>query len=118
MGQPNTANTGDVCSMPFHPDVQAPHLQHHPTTLLQMCDFDPCFHPVLHPPAATPSAITTHQVKGVATFSGQDKGLRVEDWVRDMRYVLEAKEESSDCVHFHEVVRHTSGRARDVILNL
>ena len=35
-----------------------------------------------------------------------------------MRYVFEAKGKSSDRVQFHEVVRHASGHACDVILNL
>ena len=51
-------------------------------------------------------------------FTGREKSMRIEDWIRDMRYLLEAKGSTSERVQFHEVVRNTSGRARDVVLNL
>ena len=64
---------------------------------------------------------TAHQLKDVLTFSGTSSkkhGLRVEDWARDMRYLLEVKGPQPDRVKFQEVVRHTKGDARDVVLNL
>ncbi len=44
--------------------------------------------------------------------------MKVEDWVRDVRYLLELKGPQPDHVQFHEVVSHTRGRARDLVLNL
>ena len=85
-----------------------------------MCDFVPS--PTrCQPPTETPqiqSAITTHQVKGVGTFTGKEKSPKVEDWLRDMQYVLESKGRMTDRAQLHDIVRHTSGRPRDVILNL
>ena len=91
-------------------------------TPLQMCEFDPvptvpgCAPSV---PATVSPALTTHQVKNVATFTGKEKhGLRIEDWVRDTKYLLDLKGPAPDAVQFHEAVRHTGGRARDVVLNV
>ena len=61
--------------------------------------------------------VTTQQIKGVNIFSGKG-GPKVEDWVRDMKYILESKGPAAPLVQFNEIVRHTGGRARDLILNL
>ena len=94
-------------------------------TPLQMCEFDPvptvpgCAPSVLATVSPAPRTLTTHQVKNVATFTGKEKpGPRIEDWVRDMKYLLDSKGPAPDAVQFHEAVRHTGGRARDVVLNL
>lgn len=85
-------------------------------TPLQMAGFDPVPD---GPSVPTSQCITSHQVKNVGTFSGRDKqGPKIEDWVRDMRYILELKGPLPPSVQFHEVVRHTGGRARDLVLNL
>ncbi|XP_033645285.1 uncharacterized protein LOC117304786 [Asterias rubens] len=119
LGQHPTAVIGDLHSTPKHQAATVSPLLH-PSNILEMCDFDPS--PTrCQPPAETPqiqSAITTHQVKGVVTFTGKEKGPKVEDWLRDMQYVLESKGRMTDRAQLHDIVRHTSGRARDVILNL
>ena len=99
--------------------ARSPAWQHPlPMTPLQMAGFDPV------PPEyqeqnfrTAPTHIVSHQVKGVNVFSGKG-GAKVEDWVRDMKYVLSSKGHMSQQAQFNEVVRHTGGRARDLILNL
>ena len=60
----------------------------------------------------------THQVKNVQVFTGNpDCKLLVEDWVRDMQYLLEAIELPPHLC-FSTVVRHLGGEARKLILNL
>ena len=94
----------------------------HNLSPLELKDFDPSFHPAssgpVKPPTDPPRMVTTHQLKGVPTFSGRDRNIRIEDWVRDMKYMFEAKGLTTDEIQFQEVVRNTSGRARDVVLNL
>ena len=71
------------------------------------------------PRCPQPTMVTTHQVKGVQTFTGKDKhGLRLEDWIRDVRFLLQSKGTLPGTLQFQEVVRYTGGRARDVLLNL
>ena len=104
----------------------APH-QLHPRIPL-LTDFDPltpmeplAAHPTTTQQPYVPLTYTSHQLKNVPTFSGSSSersNLRVEDWVRDIRYLLELKGPQPDHVQFHEVVRHTRGRARDLVLNL
>ena len=91
---------------------------HRCLTPLEMCGFDPVPCPLAGSSTTNPRMVTTHQLKGVPSFSGRDKNIRVEDWIRDMKYILEAKGLTTDDMQFHEVVRNTSGRARDVVLNL
>ena len=100
---------------PLSTDVPAAPQAHGHLNPFDMCGFDPLMTPTT---AANPRMVTTHQLKGVPTFSGRDKNIRVEDWVRDMTYMLGAKGLTTDGIKFQEVVRNTSGRARDVILNL
>ena len=64
-----------------------------------------------------PSQIVCHQIKQLSMFSGKG-GMKIEDWVRDVRHVICSKGIRSQLDQFNEVVRHTSGRARDVLLNL
>ena len=93
-----------------------PNFQHSP---LLMADFDLLEKSTPEPHRA--GMYTTHQLKDVPTFSGTSStkhGVRVEDWARDMRYLLDVKGPQSDRVQFQEVVRHTKGDARDVVLNL
>ncbi len=84
-----------------------------------MADFDPLSKSTLS--HQTPGTYTAHQLKDVLTFSGSSskkRGLRVEDWARDTRFLLEVKGSQSEGVKFQEVVRHTKADARDVVLNL
>ena len=70
------------------------------------------------PPAAYGSFLQTHQVKNVQVFTGNaDSKMLIEDWVRDMQYLLEAIELPPH-LRFSTVVRHLSGEARKLILNL
>lgn len=68
-------------------------------------------------PNSTPTLLVAQQLKGVNVFTGKG-GMCVDDWVRDMRYLLESRGNLSPRACFNEVVRHTGGRARDLILNL
>ena len=70
------------------------------------------------PPAAYGGFLQTHQVKNVQVFTGNaDSKMLIEDWVRDMQYLLEAIELPPH-LRFSTVVRHLSGEARKLILNL
>ena len=85
-------------------------------TPLQMAGFDPI--PERLSPTPT-QCFTSYQLKNIPIFTGRDKqGPRIEDWVRDMRYLLRVKGPAAPSVLFQEVVRHTGGRARDLVLNL
>lgn len=103
-----------------------PHRQPTPRGPLQLAGFDPVEDDQIEPQVPhqplphLPFTYTAHQLKNVPQFSGSsDKnGLKVEDWVRDIRYLLEAKGPQPQSLQFQEVVRHTRGRARDVVLNL
>lgn len=60
----------------------------------------------------------THQVKNVQVFTGSsDCRMLVEDWIRDIQYLLEAIELPVH-LRFSTVVRHLGGEARNLILNL
>ena len=60
----------------------------------------------------------THQVKNVQVFTGNpDCKILVEDWIRDMQSLLEAIELPTH-LRFSTVVRHLSGEARKLVLNL
>ena len=71
------------------------------------------------PVQLTPAGFTqTHQVKNVQVFSGNpDCKILIEDWIRDMQYLLEA---GGLPIHlcFATIVRHLSGEARRLILHL
>ena len=58
----------------------------------------------------------THQLKGVALFSGTG-GILIEDWIRDMRYTLEASD-MPEHLRFNSVVRNLGGAARKIALNI
>lgn len=54
----------------------------------------------------------THQVKNVQVFTGNaDCKMLIDDWIRDMQYLLEAIELPAH-LRFSTVVRHLSGEAR------
>lgn len=68
--------------------------------------------------AAYGGFMQTHQVKNVQVFTGNpDCKIVVEDWIRDMQYLLEAIELPMH-LRFSTVVRHLGGEARNLILNL
>lgn len=72
-----------------------------------------------HPSLATYGGLMqTHQVKNVQVFTGSpDCRMLVEDWIRDIQYLLEAIELPVH-LRFSTVVRHLGGEARNLILNL
>ncbi|MEQ2163373.1 hypothetical protein GOODEAATRI_029368, partial [Goodea atripinnis] len=68
--------------------------------------------------AAYGGLMQTHQVKIVQVFSGNsDSKMLVEDWIRDMQYLLDAIDLPAHLL-FSTVVQHLSGEARKLILNL
>lgn len=70
------------------------------------------------PMAAHGGFMQTHQVKNVQVFTGNtDCRILVEDWIRDLQYLLEAIELPMH-LRFSTVVRHLGGEARNLILNL
>lgn len=70
------------------------------------------------PSAAYGGFLQTHQVKNVQVFTGNaDSKMLIEDWIRDMQYLLEAIDLPPN-LRFPTVVRHVSGEARKLILNL
>ncbi|XP_022106446.1 uncharacterized protein LOC110987736 [Acanthaster planci] len=89
---------------------------------LHLADFDPI--PIktddgYQRPSQQSRMLTTHQVKGVTTFTGKEKhGPRLEDKIRDIWFLLECKGTAPGTLQFHEVVRHTGRKAREVLLNL
>lgn len=65
-----------------------------------------------------PSFTQTHQVRNVQMFSGgPDCRILIEDWIRDMQYLLDAGGMPEN-LSFATVVRHLSGEARRLVLNL
>eukprot|EP00057_Strongylocentrotus_purpuratus_P015574 XP_011670048.1 PREDICTED: uncharacterized protein LOC100890728 [Strongylocentrotus purpuratus] len=86
-------------------------------TPLQIAGMDPMPEHTQQPWNYNPRCVTSHQIKTVGTFSGRG-GVKVEDWVRDMRYVIDSKGPMPLRAEFNEIVRHTGGRARDLLLNL
>ena len=59
----------------------------------------------------------SHQVKHIPTFTGQEKTLSIDDWVRDASYLIDT---TAIPVHlqFSTIVRYLGGSARKLILNL
>ena len=115
---PPTPPMRTPCSATSHTPGLAGQNPHHQLTPQQLIGFDPISRDPNPAMSNSPRTLTTHQMKGVPTFTGREKSMRVDDWIRDMRYLLEAKGSTSERVQFHEVVRNTGGRARDVVLNL
>ncbi len=65
-----------------------------------------------------PSFTQTHQVRNVQLFSGgPDCRILIEDWIQDMQYLLDAGGMPEN-LGFATVVRHFSGEARRLVLNL
>ncbi|XP_038061104.1 uncharacterized protein LOC119731892 [Patiria miniata] len=86
---------------------------------LRLAGLDPLHTAAEQRGQGAPRMLTTHQVKSVPTFSGKERhGPRLEDWIRDMRFLLGCKGTAPGILQFHEAVRHTGGKARDVLLNL
>lgn len=60
----------------------------------------------------------THQVKNVQVFSGGSEcKILIDNWIRDMQYLLVAGGLPSH-LSFATIVRHLSGEARRLVLNL
>ena len=78
-------------------------------------------HMSARPPPVQPSHggfTQTHQVKNVQVFSGgPDCKILIDDWIRDMQYLLDAGGLPSH-LSFSTIVRHLSGEARRLVLNL
>lgn len=65
-----------------------------------------------------PSFTQTHQVRNVQIFSGgPDCRILIEDWIRDIQYLLDVGGMPAN-LGFATVVRHLSGEARRLVLNL
>lgn len=65
-----------------------------------------------------PSFTQTHQVRNVQVFSGGPEcKILIEDWIRDMQYLLEAGGMPPNLC-FATLVRHLNGEARRLVLNL
>ncbi|XP_061771910.1 uncharacterized protein LOC133562081 [Nerophis ophidion] len=110
---------------PVHPWTPAsdPRVNVYPNALPQSTPLPPFFAPNSaiaqpSPPAAYGGFLQTHQVKNVQIFTGHsDSKMLVEDWIRDMQYLLEAIELPMH-LRFSTVVRHLGGEARRLVLNL
>lgn len=116
-----------------HPQVVVPNSSlKHIANPIQIHNSGPACTPFAKPTETSPSISTklnlppttfgsfkqTHQVKNVQTFTGGVDGrMLVEDWIRDMQYLLDAIELPVH-LRFATVVRHLSGEARKLILNL
>ncbi len=65
-----------------------------------------------------PSFTQTHQVQNVQVFSGgPDCKILIEDWIWDMKYLLDAGGMLANLC-FTTIVRHLSGEAIRLVLNL
>lgn len=124
----------DVHREPPYPQTPTPgpHIDAHAGALPPTTPFGLYTYPHM-PPSNTPGRamhsrsppmagygglMQTHQVKNVQVFTGNpDCKLLVEDWVRDMQYLLEAIELPPHLC-FSTVVRHLGGEARKLVLNL
>ena len=101
---------------PFHPS-SIPHMHPSLSEPLQRPPSRALTNPGL-PPAAYGGFMQTHQGKNVQVFTGNaDSKILVEDWVCDMQYLLEAVELPMH-LRLSTVVRHLSGEARKLVLNL
>lgn len=105
------------------PQFPAP-LQAGPTSMHPYQTVSPPLAPTVGPAVygpvqPTPVGFTqTHQVKNVQVFSGNpDCKILIEDWIRDMQYLLDAGGLPTHLC-FATVVRHLSGEARRLVLNL
>lgn len=110
---------------PVHPWTPAsdPRVTMYPNALPQSTPLPPFSTPNSaiaqpSPPTAYGGFLQTHQVKNVQIFTGHsDSKMLVEDWIRDMQYLLEAIELPMH-LRFSTVVRHLGGEARRLVLNL
>ncbi len=59
----------------------------------------------------------SHQVKNIPTFTGQEKTVSIDDWVRDARYLIDTTAIPAH-LQFSTIVRYLGGSARKLILNL
>lgn len=104
-----------------HSDVNHFHTHPSPYRPAQPCPVPPPG--LVSMPVATQYApqygfTQTHQVKGVQVFSGHvDSRVLIDDWIRDMQYLLDAGGLPPHFA-FATVVRHLSGEARKLVLNL
>lgn len=110
-------------TMPMHPDshvyAQQPSSVQQPQTASPYVAYQQGAK--IHSSAVTtpqPSFTQTHQVRNVQVFSGgPDCRILIEDWIRDMQYLLDAGGMPAN-LSFATVVRHLSGEARRLVLNL
>ena len=63
--------------------------------------------------------VPSHQVKSVPIFTGRDQGssIAIDDWVRDVRYLIDTTSMPLD-MQFSTIVRYLGGAARKLVLNL
>ena len=63
--------------------------------------------------------LPSHQVKSVPMFTGRDQGatIAIEDWVRDVNYLIETTSMPEE-IQFSTIVRYLGGAARKLVLNL
>lgn len=130
---PTSLNVAPAVPTYLQPPTSVPQVSMYPDAVPQHTLLPPSSVPHMHaplnasvratatpslPPAAYGGFLQTHQVKNVQVFSGNaDSKTLVEDWVRDMQYLLDAIELPPH-LRFSTVVRHLSGEARKLILNL
>ena len=116
--EPQVSRYGNALPQPPPmPPFSTSHMHSHPSQLPLKTPARAITNPNL-PLTAYGGFVQTHQVKNVQVFTGSaDSRMLVEDWVRDMQYLLEAIELPTH-LRFSTVVRHLSGEARRLILNL
>ena len=68
-------------------------------------------------PAAAPSFFASQQIRNVPVYSGRDCKMNVEDWIRDVQYMLDAAPRPP-ALQFSTIMRNLSGEARRLILNI
>ncbi|XP_056589968.1 uncharacterized protein coro2ab isoform X1 [Triplophysa dalaica] len=108
--------------VPVHP---ASHMYAQQPSSVQQSQITPYFayqrDANIHSSAMTtpqPSFTQTHQVRNVQMFNGgPDCRVFIEDWIRDMQYLLDAGGMPEN-LSFATVVRHLNGEARRLVLNL
>ena len=73
-------------------------------------------HPSVTPVTAS-SFMAAQQIRNVSVFSGRDCKVNVEDWIRDVQYMLDAAPRPV-ALQFSTIVRNLSGEARRLVLNI
>ena len=73
-------------------------------------------------PQTSPSQhrlLPSHQVKSVPVFTGRDQAssIAIDDWVRDLKYLIDTTSMPVD-MQFSTIVRYLGGTARKLVLNL